>query len=990
MKKFFFFLFIGGSLTAFSQQYNFINYSIEDGLAQSQVRAICQDDDGYIWMGTLGGVSRFDGVKFQNFSTNDGLINNQIYSIYKDSQGKIWVGSLGGVSVYNGLNFQNHEFKEELNKNYVRSITEDHEGNMWFGTDGGGVVLYSDSELTYFNLNNGGGSNYVRNVFCDKENNIWLSTKNGVSIINKGEEYIVSDTLPAVNASQIFIEEDGTVWCSTFGDGVWKINKEGVMKYTVSSGLISNHIRGVVQRKDGTLWFVSKAGISKFDRNHFRNFTTNDGLVNNNIRSVIEDFEENLFFGTDGGGVIKFTNEDFISYSENDGLSSSLIMSMVEDKNQNLWFSTYGKGVSKFDGEEYQHFDVDDGLGNNTVWCSLLDHEGDVWFGTSNGFSVYNEQHFKTYSKEQGLKSKRVYALSEDEEGNIWVGTREGFSVWNRKHDTIANYIEQDEVSRNVRFIYNENQNDIWLCSSDGLLKYNLKQQEIKKYTTQDGLPDNSVMSILKDRNNVLWVGTNNGLAYMDKDRFHPVKLPDNYASNNINFLKLDKYNQLWIGTNYGLYMAYIKEGKSVYKLDFIRFSNLDGLKSLECNQNASFIDKSDNLWFGTSQALMKHPLKKQISNEVKPKVKLVDVRLFFEKQDWAEYFNKQQDSTNVPQNMVLKYNKNHLTFDFIGVCHKSPDKVKYKFKLDGFDEDWQPITTANFVTYSNLPFGEYTFQLSATTDLQNWTEPIRFDFKITPPFWFTWWFYLVSVLFIVTVFWWGINRKRKVETRKKETQSIVDRSKMLVLEHQALNASMNRHFIFNSLNSIQYYINRQDKMSANKYLSSFAKLIRKNLDSSLVTEVYIDEEIERINLYLKLEQMRFQDKFTYKVNFDKSIEPQTIKIPSMLLQPFIENSIWHGILPMNESGHIDINVKKETDRLIIEVVDNGIGIQASLESKKEKKQHHTSKGMSLTKGRIDLMSKMSNRDCFMEGPKQIYDQNNKVSGTFVSIVLSF
>ena len=211
----------------------------------------------------------------------------------------------------------------------------------------------------------------------------------------------------------------------------------------------------------------------------------------------------------------------------------------------------------------------------------------------------------------------------------------------------------------------------------------------------------------------------------------------------------------------------------------------------------------------------------------------------------------------------------------------------------------------------------------------------------------------------------------------------------MLTLEQQALNASMNRHFIFNALNSIQYYINRQDKISANRYLSSFAKLVRKNLDSSLVTEIYLDEEIERIDLYLKLEQMRFQDKFDYKINIDKLIEHQTIKIPSMLLQPFIENSIWHGILPSNRFGNITIDAIKDNDKLIINIVDDGIGIETSLENKKGKTQHHDSKGMELTKGRVDLMSKISNKECSVEGPVQIYNEKNEIAGTKVSIILT-
>ena len=236
---------------------------------------------------------------------------------------------------------------------------------------------------------------------------------------------------------------------------------------------------------------------------------------------------------------------------------------------------------------------------------------------------------------------------------------------------------------------------------------------------------------------------------------------------------------------------------------------------------------------------------------------------------------------------------------------------------------------------------------------------------------------------------WLIVNSSKKIEERKRVTQLIVDKSKMMKLEQQALNSSMNRHFIFNALNSIQYYINRQDRISANKYLSSFAKLVRKNLDSSLVNEIYLDDEIERIGLYLKLEEMRFQDKFDYNIDVDKNIEPQSIKIPSMLLQPFIENSIWHGILPRDQRGNIDIIVTKQEGKLIIVIKDDGIGIDTSLKNKKGKKQHHDSKGMELTKVRIKLISKTSNKDCAIRGPYQVYNEKREVSGTEVSIILT-
>jgi len=975
------------AVKAYTQQYNFIKYNIEDGLAQSQIQAICQDKDGYVWIGTLGGLSKFDGINFENFSTDDGLLNNQIDAVYNDSKGRIWLGTQGGVTVYNGYSFNNFKFKKELSEKFVLSITEDLAGNIWFATDGGGLVHLKDTTFNYITLPNGSDNNYVRHIYVDLKGNKWLATRNGVSIIDSNLNII--DTIKNINVTQVFIDKDESVWCSTFGDGVLHLFKNRSVKYSTENGLISNHIRAFTKRLDGSIWFVSKIGISKFYKNSFKEFTTKDGLSDNNINCIIESHYGNLFLGADGGGLIKFTNENFVSYTQADGLSSNIIMSINEDKEGKIWLSTYGDGISVVIKDSFQHYTTKEGLGNNTVWCSLIGKDNRIWFGTSNGFSVFDGHQFKTYTTEQGLNAKKVYALREDNHGNIWIGTKEGLSVLYVANDSIYNYKEIAGISRNIRYIYNEDNIAIWFCSSDGLFRYDIKNHSAKKFDVSNGFPDISVMCIAKDRKNNLWIGTSNGLVIYKNNKCKKIKIPDNFASNNINFLQLDNFDYLWIGTNYGLYQLNIAKKETFVETDFIRYSNLDGLKSLECNQNASFIDSKNNLWFGTSYGLMKHSLTAKNSVTTLPHVLIKGIRLFFENQDLTKFSKGIDEKNKLPKELVLRYNKNHLTFDFVGIYHTSPDKVKYRFKLEGFDERWQPVTTSTFVTYSNIPFGDFTFQLSATTDLKHWTTPVQFSFTIKPPFWFTWWFYLLCLVSLTTLVWLIVKRRKKIEERKRATQLIVDKSKMLILEQQALNASMNRHFIFNALNSIQYYINRQDKVAANKYLSSFAKLVRKNLDSSLVNEIYLDDEIERIDLYLKLEEMRFQDKFSYQINVVKNIEPQTIKIPSMLLQPFIENSIWHGILPTNKHGNITIDVLKQEDKLIINIIDEGIGIEKSLADKKDKLQQHQSKGMELTKGRMELISKISNKDCSIEGPFQIYDEKRKIAGTKVSIILT-
>jgi sensor histidine kinase YesM len=210
----------------------------------------------------------------------------------------------------------------------------------------------------------------------------------------------------------------------------------------------------------------------------------------------------------------------------------------------------------------------------------------------------------------------------------------------------------------------------------------------------------------------------------------------------------------------------------------------------------------------------------------------------------------------------------------------------------------------------------------------------------------------------------------------------------MLALEQQSLNSSMNRHFIFNALNSIQYYINRQDRLSANRYLSSFAKLIRKNLDSSQVNFTTLSDELERLGLYLEIENMRFKDKFEYEINIAESVDEEVVKIPSMLLQPFLENSIWHGILPQEKKGKISVDIdKNELGQMEIRIKDNGIGIHTS-QAQKNGKAEHISQGMNITSGRIELLQKITTEKVTLIGPFEMKNEWGEVLGTQVTIKL--
>jgi two-component sensor histidine kinase len=298
----------------------------------------------------------------------------------------------------------------------------------------------------------------------------------------------------------------------------------------------------------------------------------------------------------------------------------------------------------------------------------------------------------------------------------------------------------------------------------------------------------------------------------------------------------------------------------------------------------------------------------------------------------------------------------------------------------------WSPPNNNTNITYNALPAGDYIFHGRCIDSRGKFSEEILIPFTIRQAFYRTWWFFLIcgTILGLLVIGAFRVRLTREREANEKERLEY--KSRLLTLEQRSLNASMNRHFIFNSLNSIQYFINTQDKLSANRFLTNFAKLIRKNLDSSEEGNmVTLSQEIERLDLYLSLESMRFKDRFDYKIDCDPAIDLDAVVIPAMILQPFVENSIIHGILPdESKKGNIQIKIYIEEDNMVIEITDNGIGIDQSKKGKSDYDGDHRSQGMEITSKRIELLNKLSDRKFEIKGPFQIEDNYHLIKGTGV------
>lgn len=970
-----------------AQQYGFIHYTTEDGLAQSQVRAIAEDDQGFLWFGTVGGASRFDGSRFIDHATREGLPDPQVAALHRDVAGVLWLASGQALLRWTGTRFVEEVIPPEWKPGRITAITSGP-GRLVLGTENGGVIERRGGSFIRLDACPPDSIPAIRALLLERSGALLIGSRNGLWRARDGraEPVLVGDG-PAKSISALTHDRKGTLWVGTQGDGLYGMGPGPDLRhYTMSNGLLQDQVRCLLVDELDRLWIGSKFGVNRIEDDRIRALTVHQGLPGDNIFCLYLDGLGQVWLGTDGSGVLRYTGERFVTFTTGDGLCSDLVMSAVIDAHGDPWLGTYGNGVCRLDAMAM--ITTVDGLPNNTVWSALRDSEGRLWFGTSDGLCRVRDGMVELLGTAIGVPAQRTFTLFEDHDGVIWCGQREALVAIHPGDSTELFPAAPNGPGRSIRSIKADERGRLWMATDEGIV---VKDGAVFARTgKRQGLSDERVFCLEWDRKGRLWAGTANGLCCLASGQITCDRLGDDFGSNYVNLLLCDANGRMWAGTNNGLHAfdpdSLLRDARAVRAFD--RF---DGLRSKEFNQNAAWMDAHGRLYFGSAGGLIVHdPARTRPSKvDAAPVVYISGLRSFLNVTDWRRQCDSIDGTSGLPVGLHLSYRRNHLTFDYGAVNTAHPRSTLYRYRLLGYDPDLLPATDARFASYSNLPHGEYTFEVVASADGRRWSRPAAFTFRIDPPYWLRWWFFGSTGLGLVGL-GFGVMRYRALRrARREKTRQLMLRSRMLQLEQQALNANMNRHFVFNALNSIQYYINRQDRTAANRYLTSFAKLIRKNLDASQSDTTTLAEELERLELYLLLEHMRFKDRFTYVLGIDPAVATDRVRIPAMMLQPYVENSIWHGILPMDRPGRVAITVTPgETGRIRVGIEDDGIGIDKSLSAKNDASGDHISRGIEITKGRADVLRRLELTDIRIQGPEQMHGRDGSVTGTRVVIDL--
>lgn len=1006
------------------------NLTTQDGLSDNRITCIYKDKKGFVWIGTRNGLNRYDGHRIVTFRPTAGnsISNEIINDIAEDSRGDIWVATMNGLNRYDPIANHWEVFlpltkvsDDDIPSNLVWDIHIDKKDRVWIASDVRQFSYYDigTKKFIYFDWpgfvkNNpqhfsNGSYNSIKRFTWKNENEVWLATNKALVLLDiarKSFSYLggnyrseIYDLRYDAGHRKVYWTIEGgkllswdeskaefrearpqpepypsTNFRLPSGDEIWMAAENGLVQIEASQNqtFLSRHIpqlsgslqpgsvSAVLQHADGIGWVGTSNGISMYDVSGAKSYflpllPVSDKESINSMGGVYYDPQRDIYFVCAANASAVFLvhkKTGAIQRLATDAAGAPFFHcnTIKADNENNIWLLT-DNNVYRFDDSRnaFIRFPMPNNNGQVLFRDMVQDADGNYWFGSFHNGLYYYQSKEKRFVKPQGDGfdhiSTATALYADHRRRKVWIGTFSlGFYCYDLAQKKLTAYLETDQYPEYsalnlVQDITQDGAGSVWAAThSGGLFRFTdtgKGKHAVRHYHMKSGLPDNSFLALTSNDDSLIWALSGKGLSTVTTSG----RVPSQFNS-----------------SQHFSFSSYLSDVRWPHKI---------------------FYNKAnEELLVGVGGGLLIYPTRLTAKAGSIP---LVITGISVNERQLAATEKSKTDK------VVLPFNENSLAFDFAMLYYGAREAVKLEYRLNGWDDHWLDANGNFSAVYQNLSPGNYRFELRAKRQSGTVVGDIQsLSLQIKPPFWQRWWAVTVGALLLAFLIYSLVKRRINAIKRKAALQQ-----QLAELEGKALRAQMNPHFIFNSLNAIQELIVTQNVDAAYDYLSKFSKLLRLVLNNSEKSAILLSDELHMLQLYLELESLRFRKAFHYTIHVSSALDPESLAVPPLLLQPFIENALWHGLMLKEGEKKLQISIDRKDELIVCVIEDNGIGRQRAAEIKAQKigASHFESKGLKLSQQRIELL-KAEGANGFVK-IEDLYESDH-ASGTRVSVHLPF
>lgn len=990
MKKLFIYIFFCASLSLYAggKRYVFEKLSIEDGLSQSTVYDIIQDNSGFMWFCTDNGLNRFDGRNFKNYfeyDSKNGISSDRIYCAAKDSYGYLWFGTEFGLNKFNPETTIFEKYfsgskKGKLTDNTIRFIFEDTDSLLWIGTNSG-LNKYDRKNNNFYGIKLDNGYNRINYILAgNNDSTLWIGTSfYGLYEFNK-YDFTFKKYKPAVQHSKIDFENNINSMQWVDENFIYLATDKGLIIFDsinkkfidVKSLLFERHpfssdiLTDIKIMPDSSMWISTwKDGIIIFDKNKKpianikKDSYSSDNISNNRILKIFIDRQNIVWLGTYSGGINKYdvTTQKFNLYNTDENskmkLAANDVWQIYEDSKNNIWVcSEYGVSCFNNNKKLIKHITKENSkLSDNNVLTVTEDLYGNFWFGTINGLNKYNSQtgsitNYYSGSSPNSLSANEITYLHSDKQGYIWIGTEMGLNKINVAENKISRF-QNKSLHASIRtdfitsIIEDKNGENLWVGSLTGLSKFNKKNETAVTYQNnpQDNssISSNKIYGLLEDYLGNIWVCTLGGglnKFIPEKNNFIRYRESDGLSNDLVYGIIEDQNKILWPSTNFGITRFDPSNN------EFVKYDISNGLQSNEFNFNSYCQTKSGEIFFGGTNGVNSFYPERIFKNNLVPATKITAFKIHNKELSPVsdEGFSKE---ISYADEITLDYSDNIFTIEFSSLNFSSPKKNRYKYKIEGLNDDWIDSEGRNFASFSNIPPGSYLFKVKGSNNDNLWDEQgASLLIKINPPLWRSIWAYILYCLIFASVV--SLFVYIKLTSQKREITALQSadklKSEFLAQMSHEIRTPVNVILSFTGLLKEEMEGKISEDLNIGfKSIGNAGKRIIRTIDlilnmSEMQSGTY-DYNPEVINIHddiilkLLIEFRNFAENKGLKLEVTGNYNECFIYADSYTVEQIFANLIDNAI-KFTEKGSIRINIVCHKSHIITEVIDTGKGIK--------------------------------------------------------------